>query len=246
MLKIKLKKNIFKIFFIGKLENSTRTVDLNSTSISLDENHFVTDDPIDKTMSQICENQSRADQMIESCSKIVPEPNEADKNMSTLFTQTADSISVADLLDLCSGSFVTQAANYDEPENYETQVNCISDNDFSDDEIGLPKKLKHRKKVNISGTFQVVTSSQPNTQKHFTLDDEDADDDPANIIDNDESNISKNDRNESGAEGDNLSEDEEEEEEEEEQKVVEYDSEENEIEVSSVNLSSILASLKET
>lgn len=62
-------------------------------------------------MSQICENQSRADQMIDSCSIIVPDQNETDNNMSKLFTQTADSTSVSDLLDLCSGSFVTQVEN---------------------------------------------------------------------------------------------------------------------------------------
>lgn len=79
--------------------------------MSLEESHLLPEYSIDKTMSQISENQSRADQIIDSCSKIVPEQNETDNNMSTLFTQTADSISVSELLDLCSGSFVTQAEN---------------------------------------------------------------------------------------------------------------------------------------
>ncbi len=100
----------FKFSFV-QLENSANTVDLNTTSISLDENYFVPEDPIDKTMSQICKNQSRADQMIDACSKIVPEKYESDNNMSTLFTQTADDISVSELLDLCSGTFATQATN---------------------------------------------------------------------------------------------------------------------------------------
>ena len=73
----------------------------------------------DKTMSQIYKNQSLADHMIDSCSKIVPEVSEipavpeeiASGNMSALFTQTTDNISESQLLDLCSGSFVTQATN---------------------------------------------------------------------------------------------------------------------------------------
>lgn len=85
-------------------------MDLNSTAMSLDDNHLP-EYSIDKTMSQISENQSRADLMIDLCSKIIPEQNETDNNMSTLFTQSADNISVSELLDLCSGSFATQAAN---------------------------------------------------------------------------------------------------------------------------------------
>lgn len=112
------------MLFAGKLEISTvelnstadlnLTVDLNTTSMSLDDNNYVPDYPIDKTMSQICENQNRADEMIDGCSKIVPEcaeQDETDNNMSTLFSQTADNISVSELLDLCSGSFVTQPAS---------------------------------------------------------------------------------------------------------------------------------------
>lgn len=103
------------MLFVGKLENSTTdlnsTVDLNTTSMSLDDNSYVPEYPIDKTMSQICENQNRADEMIDGCSKIVPEQDETDNNMSTLFSQTDDNISVSELLDLCSGSFVTQPAS---------------------------------------------------------------------------------------------------------------------------------------
>lgn len=97
----------------GKLEDSMRSEDLNTTSISLDESQFPPEHPVDKTMSQISKNQSRADQMIDSCGKIVPEQidTDNDNNLSTLFTQTADSMSVTELLDLCSGSFVTQATN---------------------------------------------------------------------------------------------------------------------------------------
>lgn len=89
------------------MENST----LDSTLMSLEENSLLSELPIDKTMSQICENQSRADEMIDSCSKIVPEKIDTQTdNMSRLFTQTTDA-GMAELLDLCSGSFVTQPAN---------------------------------------------------------------------------------------------------------------------------------------
>lgn len=111
----KIKSKFSKMLFVGKLENSTTdlnsTVDLNTTSMSLDDNSYVPEYPIDKTMSQICENQNRADEMIDGCSKIVPEQDETDNNMSTLFSQTDDNISVSELLDLCSGSFVTQPAS---------------------------------------------------------------------------------------------------------------------------------------
>ncbi|KAG4079112.1 hypothetical protein HA402_001083 [Bradysia odoriphaga] len=196
-------------------EDSIKSADLNTTSISLDENQFAPEDPVDKTMSQISKNQSRADQMIDSCGKIVlhPEPNETDNNLSTLFTQTADSMSVTELLDLCSGSFVTQATNANYIETVPdpssgTQENKFSDNEFSDDDIGLPKRSKQRKKVNIS-------------------DDEEQNNEETNIREDDDSNASEiDDNNESNAENDNLSEDEEAVE-----KIVEYDSEENEIEV---------------
>lgn len=110
-------RNFLKKFVTVHLEDSVKSADLNTTSIDisldlgLDDNQFPATDPIDKTMSQISKNQSRADQMIDSCSKIVPEPIETDNNLSTLFTQNADGMSVTELLDLCSGSFVTQATN---------------------------------------------------------------------------------------------------------------------------------------
>lgn len=97
-----------------KLQDSMKSEDLNTTSISLDESQFPSEVPVDdKTMSQISKNQSRADQMIDSCGKIVPEHHETNDNdnLATLFTQTADSMSVTELLDLCSGSFVTQETN---------------------------------------------------------------------------------------------------------------------------------------
>lgn len=62
----------------------------------------------------------------------------------------------------------------------------------------------------------------------FYLDDEDQANEDANILHNDESKTSNNDGNESDADDGNLSEDEEEE------RIVEYDSEENEIEVRSI------------
>ncbi|XP_037028730.1 claspin [Bradysia coprophila] len=203
----------------GQQEDSIKSADLNTTSISLDlgldENQFAPEDPVDKTMSQISKNQSRADQMIDSCGKIIPfgdsEQNETDNNLSTLFTQTADSMSVTELLDLCSGSFVTQATNGNFVEtvpdpSFGTQANNFSENEFSDDEIGLPKRSKQRKKINIS-------------------DDEEQDNEDTNIRENDDAS-EDDDNHESNAETDNLSEDEEAVE-----KIVEYDSEENEIEV---------------
>lgn len=110
--KFNLKTQFQKIFSIstGNQAHSADTEELNTTSISLDES-LIVPDPIDKTMSQICANQNRADRLIDSCSRIVPEETESDNNMSTLFTETADNLSVSELLDLCSGSFVTQATD---------------------------------------------------------------------------------------------------------------------------------------
>lgn len=94
------------------MESTTQSVNLNSTSGSLEENHFSSDYQCDKTLSQIFKNQNLADKMIDSCSDIVPEQNSIeiiDNNMSALFTQTTQITSQSELLDLCSGSFVTQA-----------------------------------------------------------------------------------------------------------------------------------------
>ncbi|KAJ6638406.1 Claspin, partial [Pseudolycoriella hygida] len=212
-------------------ENLPKADDSNLASNSLDDSFYVPEYPPEKTMSQICKNQDLADQMIDSFSKIIPEVPDIPvqskpDNMSTLFTQTTDNISESQLLDLCSGSFVTQATNLNfvEPETEptsETQLNRFSDNEFSDDEIGTLKKSKQRKKVNISDDEDEDDKDRDDKDQ----DDADQNDEVANVMENEESDISDNAPNESD---DNLTD------EETEAKIVEYDSEENEIEVPTV------------
>lgn len=118
--------------------------------------------------------------------------------------------------------------------SFATPGNRFSDNDFSDDEIVLPKKLKKRKKVNISGTLMHLEELRGQRIAvnilSFCLDDEDNDDndddeEDSNTIHSDESNADDNDHgNKSDADLSDV---------ETVEKIVEYDSEENEIEVSS-------------
>lgn len=75
---------------------------------------------------------------------------------------TANVLEVKFFVSLSQAHFVEHNAEL----GFETQTNTLDENGFSDDEIGLPKKSKQRKKVNISGKYvrQIWSIDRQNVQ----------------------------------------------------------------------------------